>query len=304
MIGEMFAIAAAFTVACSAILSKSLMARITPLSLQTTRIWFASLFLTIACLIIGKWSELINVSWFLVGLMALSTFIGIAIGDSLYLKVLNSYSTSITFTVAVSSKIFLTTILAGFFLGEKVNWTLGIGAVLVLAGLYLSLTSKFEVSSKLAVETAFQPKTERKLFWVLLAAFCGLCWAISFCLIQVVLRDVHPLVANTIRMPMASVMLTVLVVGIGQGKDLVITKYGKAASALIVFSGFLSYAFGLLLSLYSIKYAGVSRMAILTSISPLFVLGLSMLFLGEKPTLRLGFGILLCVSGIAVVMAK
>ncbi|MDD5289272.1 MAG: DMT family transporter, partial [Dehalococcoidales bacterium] len=172
---------------------------------------------------------------------------------------------------------------------------------LILTGLYLSLTSKIESISKPGTEAAVKPKTAKNLFWVPLAAGVGLCWAISFCLMQVVLKDVSPLVANTIRIPMASIMLTALMVGTGQKKDLVITKYGKVAAALIIFSGFLSYSVGLLLSLYAIKYAGVSRMAILTSISPLFVLVLSIIFLREKPTIRLGFGTLLCIAGITVV---
>ena len=296
MIGEISALASSLAIAGSAVLSKSLLGKITPLPLQTMRCWFGTIFLVAGCFILGKTTELAHVPWLPTGLTVLSAFIGIAVGDTLYLKTLSLAEVSKAFPVVRGIQILTATLIAILLLDEQVTWTFGIGAILILGGVYLAAFTRAEAKPNPGVRSAGQRT------WLLLAATVGICWALSWCIMKVVLRDVDPLIANTLRVPVAALMLTFLAFGSGQRESLSLSRHGLIFSGLIIVSGILSYTIGVLLALYAIHFAGVSRTAVLTSVTPLFVLGLSVLFLRERLTPRLSLGTLLCAGGIAIIV--
>ena len=296
MIGEISALASALAIAGSAVLSKSLLAKFAALPLQTMRSWFGALMLLALSVFLGRADELTHISWLLIGLMTLSSFIGIGLGDTLYLRTLNLTDVSKAFPVVRGTQILTAILIAVSMLNEQVAWTLGVGTCLILTGVYLAAFAGVEIKTNPGDHLA------RKRVWLPLAVIVGLCWALSWCIMKVVLMKIDPLAANMFRLPAASVMLTLTVLGAGQGQSLRFIHQGVRVSGLVVLSGIMSYAIGALLALYSIHYAGVSRTAVLTSVTPLFVLCLSVFFLKEKLTPRLALGTLLCAAGIAIVM--
>ena len=302
MIGEISALASALAIAGSAVLSKSLLARIAALPLQTLRTWFAALLLLTLSVLLGRAGELTNLSWILIGLMTLSSFIGIGLGDTLYLRTLTLVDVSKAFPVVRGTQILTAILIALFLFDEQVTWTLSVGTILILSGVYLAAFSGAEAGAEAEVKKDPGAPLARRKAWLPLAIVVGFCWALSWCIMKVVLMEIDPLTANIFRLPVASLILTLIVLGAGQGQSLRFMRHGTRVSWLIVLSGILGYALGAMLALYALHYAGVSRTAVLTSVTPLFVLSLSILFLKEKLTLRLGMGTLLCAVGIAIIM--
>jgi drug/metabolite transporter (DMT)-like permease len=70
----------------------------------------------------------------------------------------------------------------------------------------------------------------------------------------------------------------------------------------IAAAGLAGTAFGSLMYVYAVVTAGAARTAVLSATSPLLALPLSMVFLGERFTRRIGAGTVLCVAGIVLVV--
>ncbi len=131
----------------------------------------------------------------------------------------------------------------------------------------------------------------------------GLCWTLSFSLMKLVFREIDPILANSFRMPVTALILSSLALWSGQGERQKIAKYGRATIGLMIASGILSYGIGVVLELYAVYYAGITRAAILTSWTPIFVMFFAFLFLQERLTPWLGLGTLLCSGGTAIIVA-
>ena len=291
MIGEISALSSALAIASSAVISKSLISKIAALPLQTMRCWFGAIFLIAVATIMGRIAQLTHIPLLLMGLMTASTLIGIALGDTLYLRALSMAEVSKVFPVVRGTQILSTMIIAAALFDEEVTWVTVVGAILVMTGVYLAAFAKTEDRP----DTPAQPVAIRK--WLPLAVIVGLCWMSSLSLMKVVLQDVDPILVNTFRLPVACLLLTSLVLRSGQGKSLKVVKYGRTTLGLVATGGILSYAIGVSLELYAVHYAGITKAAILTSWTPLFILFFSVLFLREKLTFRLGLGTLLCSGG-------
>jgi len=296
VLGGISALDSALALAAGAVLAKFLTGKISPMPLQTMRSWFGGIFLIIVCLVVGRASQWTYIPLIAMGMMTLSAFIGISVGDTFYLKTLSLTEASKAFPAIKSSQILSSMLIAGLFLGEKATVSMAIGAILILSGVYLAALSNTGVRRNSNTE----PTSWKK--WLPLAFTVGMCWALAFCLMKVVFKEVDPLVANSVRLPIASLALTSFMLGTGKGEKLRLIKHGRSTQLLVIVSGILGYGIGVMLSLYAVHYVGVSRAAILTSITPLLVLCLSVLFLKEKLTLRLGLGTVMCTGGIMLLM--
>jgi len=261
------------------------------------RCWFGGIFLVAVCFIVGRAAQLTQIPLLLIGMTIGSALIGIAIADTSYMRVLSMAPVSKVYPVVKSSHILFSMFIAGLFLGEGVTWSMAIGAIMIMSGVYLAAFAKTETKPN----PGAQPVSRVK--WLLLAIIVGVCWTLSFSLMKFVLRDVDALVANSIRVPVAALTLTLLMLRSGRGESLRVAKYGRATLGLLIATGTLSYGVGVLLSLYAVQFSGVTIAAILTSVTPIFVLCLSVLFLREELTPRLGLGTLLCTGGVAVIVA-
>ena len=72
---------------------------------------------------------------------------------------------------------------------------------------------------------------------------------------------------------------------------------------LILAIGIFGTALGGLAYVYAVAEAGAARAVILNATSPLMVVPLSMFFLGERPTARVGWGTAVCLAGTLIVVA-
>ncbi|MFC1885937.1 DMT family transporter [Thermodesulfobacteriota bacterium] len=296
MLGELLAIISSVLIALGVVLNKKLTAEIEALALQTVRCWAAALFFLIVFFLMGRGGELIGIPLILMILMIVSMSIGIAIGDTIYIKALSMTDASRIFPVVTGGQ-FIPTAIIGYFTGEKITLYFLVGTVLVIGGASLVTSVQTGVQSK----ASSRPPKDKK--WVLYCISAGLCWALSFGIMKVVLKEIDPVLANAFRLPSAAILLTGLSIGSGRGKNLKIIRYGWRAIGLLTFTGILSYCFGLLFSLYAMHISGITRLAVLTSWTPIFIMLLAAFILKEKLTIRVGLGALLSCVGTFIVMA-
>jgi drug/metabolite transporter (DMT)-like permease len=297
VLGELSALAASLAIAASAVICRSLAVFITARPLQTMRAWSGGIFLFILFPILGKVGQIADISPLLLGFMACSALLGVAVGDTLYMKTLSMVEASRSFPTVRGIQIISTMIVAALLFDEKVSWATGVGAIMLMGGIYLAAFGKS--GSRRSPPT----KSVQLRKWLFPALVAGLCWTGSFAFMNVILKEVDPIIAQTFRLPFAAVILTTMTLQAGDGKALRIFQYKRKTLVLIILGGVLSYGIGVIFELYAVSFAGMAKAAILTSWTPLFILILSAIFLKEKITIRLALGILLCSGGTVVLMA-
>jgi transporter family protein len=111
------------------------------------------------------------------------------------------------------------------------------------------------------------------------------------------LREIEPLTAQAVRLPLASAMLFLTPWARGAGAALRRPGDGRRARLLLLS---LITAVSSVLFVASIKYAGVAIGAVLSSTAPLFALVLGVIFLGERVSAWTVAGALVAVAGIVV----
>lgn len=333
MLGELSALAAALTIAFSAIIARSLAVFIDARPLQTMRAWFGGIFIFIIIPIFGKTGQIAEIPPRLLAFIAGSALFGVAIGDTFYMRTLSMVQVSRSFPTVRGTQIISTMIVASLLFDEKISLTTGAGALMIMGGVYLASFARparkkggppataaapaaaVNVAPAAAAVTpvtgaaqgqpapALTPPAATPIKkWLFTAMAAGLCWTVSLSFMKVVLLEVDALVTQAFRLPVAAAMLTVLSIGSGKAKQLRIFQYKRKTLVLLILAGILSYGTGVIFELYAVSFAGMAKATILTSWAPLFILFLSALLLKEKITLRVLLGTFLCSGGTVVLM--
>lgn len=227
--------------------------------------------------------------------LVLSAFIGIAMGDTIYIRGLRLIKVTLAFPIAQSAMPLLTLFSAVLFLGEPISRFLVLGTALVLGGIYL-ITSPGR-GSRLPRAVRTSEKRGKGIGFILIAS---LLWAISISLLKVGLQGVSLILANGVRLPVASFALIVLI--LSQKSFHQPTGLNIRNMALGAFTGILSFGLGGLLFLQAIRYGGAGKATVLTSCAPLFGLPLSLVFLKERVTIRIIAGTIFVVLGIGFIV--
>jgi transporter family protein len=253
-------------------------------------------------------------AWLAVSVLGL-----LVIGDTLYFRSLDLAGVSWAMPVANINPIW-TVLLASLLVGEPLTWRLLAGALLVVAGIALLSRSPKKVGAGPVASEARQsarplqaskpvvsnphghadPGAKDRRTGLLLALATSLLWAIGFIALKPGTADMHSVVANSIRQPMAMVMLLGLTLGQGRWRDL--RRLDRRSWAIIIVASFIGTAVGTLLFIMAIQMAGSGRTAVLTAASPVMALPFSMLWLQERPTRWTILGTLLTVVGIGLVV--
>ncbi|MCX5918895.1 MAG: DMT family transporter [Deltaproteobacteria bacterium] len=291
MTGEISALGCAFTWALSSVFTKSLAPRFHPLTLNLLRCLGASFVLWALIPFYPGIQSLYQAPAVSVLFLVISALLGICLGDTIYIEGLKMINVTLAFPLAQSSMPVLTLIAAVLFLGERMTWSLAVGAALVIGGIYL-----IAVPHGPAPAFPFSPTHQRKRRGIGLILMASVLWTISISLLKLGLQGVNLVMGNGIRLPLACLVFIPLALGQRQG-DL-FCKPKAREIFLGAFSGALSFGLGGFLFLVAIQYAGAGKAAVLTSCAPLFALPLSARYLKERVTARVLWGTGLGVMGI------
>jgi transporter family protein len=271
-----------------------------------------------------------NWLWLIVSVLAL-----LVVGDTLYFRSMDLAGVSWTMPVSSISPLW-SVLLAAVFVGEPLTWSLLGGAVLVVLGTVLVSRSAGQVGAAvpsgpahaagipgpLAAQTAAtndashmglnggttkkrrkggrarEPGDRRK--GLLLALLVSVIWAVGAVSIKPATAGVHSVVANSVRQPLAMLMLLGLTLLRGQWGEL--RGVDAKSWRIIIGASLLGTGLGSLVFVMAVQLAGAGKSSVLMATSPLLAIPFSMMWLQERPTRWTLAGTVLTAAGIAMVV--
>ncbi len=293
MLGVAIALLTALSWAGSSTILKFLTARIDTLSLNTLRLWTGSIILLSFIYFSGKGDLYFAIELAPLLLVIASGVIALAVGDSIYIKSLSFIDVSRAFPIGQCTFPVMTMVAAILFLGEPFTWLNCIGAALVILGVYL--VAAFG-ERKRALSADVNAKGE------VLALAAAVAWTLGAITLKLGVTDMDAFVAAAVRIPASALALSGLVLS-RKRKDetLQFQKYGPRNIALAACSGILSCGVGAVGVVTAMQLIGAGKTILITTMAPILILPLSVLFLKEKLT-RFGvFGVVTCVAGVCLV---
>lgn len=247
----------------------------------------------------------------------LSGFIGYGIGDTVYILALKRVGMQRTFPVTMALFIGMTVVGGVVLLDEPFTWGLPAGALLIGAGIYLivipgagrteSEAVQVPISEPGAAALAPLPPGTNKggggldIIGYGLLLLVGILWAAATLWLAAAKGDLGAVAAGAIRTPAGAVALLGFALAL-QPHELKRPFLNRNHILAIVAAGVVGTAFGSLMYVYAVVTAGAAKTAVLSATSPLLALPLSMVFLKERFTRRIGVGTVLCVAGIVLVV--
>lgn len=283
--GALCALGAALAWSVTSLLARSIIAHYGSVTINAVRSGIAGTLLVTWVVLSEGPATLVAMSWTTFGLLAVSIVAAIAVGDSVFFESTRAIGLGRAMTIATTYPIGAALLAAAFF-GETITTAVATGTLLTLSGVGVIVSGR-----------RGEARPERLWFGVWTAVLASAAWAISTVMMKPPLREIEPLTAQAIRLPLASVLLF-------------LTPWTRGAAAALrdngrgplLRMGVLSVvtAFSSVLFVASLKYAGVAVGAVLSSTAPLFAIPLGVLFLGERVSPPIVIGAVIAVAGIVV----
>ena len=287
LLGSGFALGAAFLWAVAALLWNRLGREVSAAAMNLGKGVMALAFLALTQAAVGL-APLSPRTWLVLGLSGLC---GITLGDTLFFLSLarlgprRSLLLNALIPVAAS-------LLAMAFLHERLAARGWAGAALTLGGVTWVMRER-------------EPEAADGGSW---RAGIGyglgsvLCCAVAVLLSKLGLAEAPPLQASFVRLLVGTAGLVVVVSAQGGlRRQTLPLREGRLFAVLAVASFFGTYL-GIWFSLLALRYTTVTLQVILTTTSPIFVLPLAAVFLGERISARAVLGAAVAVGGVALLM--
>jgi len=206
--GELAALAAAFSYAISYIPDKLATTSLNPIAQNMLRAVGAALFNTVVFASLGKFGALPNQDFGAVGLMVSAGIINVMVADYMYLRLIRVVDISIVVPVSTGLVTLFSVGVGVVFLEEDIAAATYMGAVFVVSGVYvLSFAKQKDATAKAASILGL-----RRL--VYLVTFV-IMWTTGFTMMRVALRDLDVFTAVTVRMiPVAIIMVLMVMLGL------------------------------------------------------------------------------------------
>lgn len=225
--------------------------------------------------------------WLVVSVLGL-----LVVGDSLYFRSMDLAGVSWAMPVASITPLWAV-FLASFFVGEPLTWSLVLGAVLVVTGIFLVSRTVDQSDAG----TPIDPGARRA--GLLLALLVSVLWAIGQVALKPATEGTHSVVANGVRQPLGALMLLGLSLVRGRWREL--KGLDGRSWATILIASLAGTGLGSLFFVMAIQMAGAGRTAVLTSTAPMMAIPFSMFWLRERPTRWTLAGTVLTTVGIGLV---
>lgn len=277
--------------AVSSTINKSLSRTVGSLAMNTVRLWSGFAIIVAIVLTFEQYDNIYKQSTYTLILLVGSGIVALSIGDTIFIKSLSFIYVSRAFPVGQCTFLILTVVMASLFLNETFNLLNIAGGCLILTGLYLVAVhgDQFKIPS---LRTA-------NIRGLLLAFMAALAWTAGAVILKLGLLEINAVFAAAIRNFAAATALTVFQCGSNAERNFSILRTAKTTTlCLTILSGVLGYGLSGLAYVVSVQRIGAGRTVLITSLTPVFVLILSILFLKEKATLKLLIGTIVCVIGI------
>lgn len=217
----------------------------------------------------------------------------LVVGDTLYFGSLHLAGVSWAMPVASINPLWVV-LLASVLVDEPLSWSLVGGAVLVVLGI-AAISREPQPNG---VANGIDPKMRRK--GLLMALAVSVLWAVGQVALKPATAGIHAVVANSVRLPMAALLLLGMALFRGRWREL--RTLDRRSWGIILLASFIGTAIGTLLFVATIQLIGAGPTSILVSASPVMAIPFSMLWLGERPTRWTVFGTLLTIAGLVLIV--
>lgn len=288
MLGEALALLTAVLWALTPVFSKKALEESSMVALNLVRSIFGSAALWLILPLARGW-RLVEVDPYSLMLLT-AAVIGMGLGDLVFFKSMSLIGVSRSTAISSTYPLF-TTLMSVLLLGEKLTVLNILGITSVVLG--VSLIS-IAAGEKGGSRKRDNPSLRRGLAFAISSAVI---WSIGITLIALCVREVDPLAANTYRVSILALVLSLPPLfkksfrrGLRNGRVLI---WGAAA-------GVTGTSLGASVYLESIKLIGAARATALSSVYPMISAVAATLFLREKTNLKTWMGIGLTVLGIAL----
>jgi len=236
----------------------------------------------------GKLSGLTFFGWRSTAYIIGSAVIGVGMGSILEIKSISLADISLVYPINFSLYFLSASAMAVILFDEPITSYTILGAVFIIIGItLLSAPPKVGESGTL--------KSDRTK-GVILASISGLCWGGATILSKLALQVIGPLMLNVVRLPF--VILPLVIFTLARNGFSEYKRYTRKNLIQAGASGVIGHTIGTVLFLLAVSHIGAVKASILSSISPLFIAPLSVIFLKEKLTKRVILGIIVCSLGI------
>lgn len=292
MSGELIALLSALVWAIASVLTAIAAKRLHVVPLNLARCLIATAFFWALLPFFGSIQALMTIRasallWLVVSVLGL-----LVVGDTLYFRSMDLAGVSWAMPVAGITPLWVV-LLASLVIGEPLTWQLLAGALLVVLGIIF-------VGRPARPAKGGNPVDQQaRRAGLLMALAASVLWAIGHVSLKLGTEGLHSVVANSVRQPLAALMLLGLTLRQGRWRDW--RGLDRRSWAIIVAASLLGTGLGTLLFIMAIQMVGAGRTAILTASSPMMALPFSILWLHERPTGWTLAGTLLTVLGIALV---
>jgi len=289
MMGELAAIAAALCWALSPIIYKQALLNLDALVVNLIRSFSATMFMVLVFLTTRQPQTIFEIDLTCLALIMFAVAISPIVGDTLYLisiqKIGVSRSVPLISTYPLYSILF-----ASILLQESFVWSEIVGAVMIVAGIWLVC----EPSSLMI--------SQKKLrVGIIAALMTAIVRGLGFVVYKMALQKMNFLHAATVRMIILTIVLLLVVTPLKW--DQLSRKITLKEFIILSIAGIIALGVGSFLLFLSLSVADASRVTPLSSISPLFSTIFAFLLLREKVTVRLLLGILLIIIGVCILTA-
>lgn len=247
-------------------------------------------------LVSGSWRTL---SWADCGVMAISGFVGIFVGDTALFGAMNRLGPRRT-SVLFATHAFFSAVLGMWLLGEHIKPQAMLGGALVMGGVMTAILLGRRKDETHALENDSGHWGQG----VALGLLAALCQASSSLIAKPVMATgVDPVAATTVRVTATCIAQFIL---LWSGWS-VARAQNPANFRILMYVGwvgFLGMGLGMSMILLALRHGDVGMVAILSSVSPVLVLPLLWMRLGRAPAPGAWLGAGLTVLGTALVLLR
>lgn len=290
MMGVTTGLLATSIYAVSVVVYRSQSDSIRPMAISSIKMWVALAFMT-ALVVLPIRSEPFYIPQEALAYLILSVIFGAVLGDYFYLTAQERIGVSYAFPIAMSFPIFtyLLAIAVGF---EEPLLSRSAGILLTVIGVIL-------ISKEQGHDEDQSVKRKIDKVGVGLALLVAIFFAIGAILLQVGIEDVSPIDGNFVRVAFGSVaFIPMFLIAKHRGMPTPPQRTVKIISV----AGLLGMGLGSLLYVSTIKFVGAAVTSVLGSLSPLFALPISIVFLKERITRVAMLGVVATIAGVILVV--
>ena len=284
-----------------------------PFSISFLRAIWAGIFLIAAVFALGVEGDFGRMSASDVAQLIGAGFLSTAVAETLYAITIPLFGFTRTYTTATASAVLTAYLFGLLFIGDTLTVLVGVGSVVVLAGVYTVVIygkprrQAGGVEEAVRVEPAVAPPAVllRYAFaaGLVLAVVTGMAWGGVSVWLRSVAEGFDPAAAGVVRMPVVLPVLALLV-GMQPRSSLRRRAISRRSFIWLALSGALGTGLVILLIITALQRIGAGEFTVLFNTGPVFGIALGVIFLRERVTPWALIGALLVLGGIAMIAMR